>query len=149
MRNFQTQPRAVLKRMRRESVEGIVPTQIRMAVVGLRWDIGAPSPPEPLQGMMGLQTGFAQRVSVDATKWSPTMIFRRSVLARGHGAVVPLRLLLEFGLTQFRWIDAIGSDREVNRQAHVCRPAAIVSASWVGQNSDAPGFGPSIWKNIG
>src|SRR5712692_7972068 len=102
--------------MRRESVEGVVPIQIRMAVVRLRRDIGAPHPPEPLQGMMGLQTGFAQRVSVNATKWPPTTIFRRSVLARCHGAVVPLCLVLEFGLAQFRWTDGIGSDREVNRR---------------------------------
>src|SRR5712692_4528846 len=102
--------------MRRKAVEGVVPTQIRMAVVRLRRDIGAPHPPEPLQSMMGLQAGFAQRVSVNATKWPPTTIFCRSVLARCHGAVVPSRLVLEFGLTQFRWIDGIGSDCEVNRR---------------------------------
>jgi hypothetical protein len=109
--------------MRRKAIEGIVPTQIRVAVVRLHRDVGSPCPPKPLQRMVGLQASFAQPAPVNAVKWPPTTIFRRSVLASCHGAIVPV---LEFGLARF----------SVNRWYRL-RPqgqsAAIVSALRVGQ----------------
>jgi len=55
--DFQAQPRAVFQRMCGKAAKGVVPTEIRVPVVRLRWDVG---PREPLYRIMGLQAGLAQ-----------------------------------------------------------------------------------------
>src|ERR1700730_1677579 len=76
--------RAVFQPMGRKAVEGVVPTEIRVAVVRLRWNIGARRTCEPLYGMMGLQTGDAQPALVNASKSPP--------IRSTHGRRAPVRL---------------------------------------------------------
>src|SRR5580692_162040 len=57
--------------MRRKAAEGVIPTEIRVAIVWLRWNIGARRSREPLCCMMGLQAGQAQPVLVHASKRTP------------------------------------------------------------------------------
>ena len=52
--NLQAEMHAVFQPMGRKAVEGVVPTEIRVAVVWLRWNIGARHSREPLHCMMGL-----------------------------------------------------------------------------------------------
>jgi hypothetical protein len=75
---------AVFQRMGRKAVEGVVPTEIRVAIVWLRWNIGARRAREPLHCMMGLQAGDAQPALVNASKWPPIRVT--------HGRRTPVRL---------------------------------------------------------
>ncbi|PZR83907.1 MAG: hypothetical protein DLM68_13695 [Hyphomicrobiales bacterium] len=58
---------AVFQPMGRKAVEGVVPTEIRVAVVWLWWNIGARRSREPLRRMMGLPAGDAQPALVNAS----------------------------------------------------------------------------------
>src|SRR5437016_12009288 len=71
--------------MGRKAVEGVAPTEIRVAVVRLRRNIGARCPREPLRCMMGLQAGHAQPTLANASKWPP--------IRSTHGRSAPVRLI--------------------------------------------------------
>ena len=47
-----------------------------MAVVRLRWDIGARCPREPLHRIMGLQAGVAQPTLVECSEGAATLILQ-------------------------------------------------------------------------
>ena len=76
--NSQAQVHAIFQPMGRKAVDGVVPTEIRVAVVWLRRNIGARRSREPLHGMMGLQARDAQPALVNASKSPPI----RSTLGR-------------------------------------------------------------------
>ena len=81
--------------MGRKAVKGVIPTEIRVAVVWLLWNIGARCPREPLHCMMGLQAGYTQPTLVNASKWPPIRSTHgRSGLVR---LTLPLSCRIEIG----------------------------------------------------
>jgi hypothetical protein len=104
--------------MGRKAVQGVVPTEIRVAVVWPRWNVGARCPREPLRRMMGLQAGRTQPTLVNSSKWPP--------IRSNHGRSAPVRLnftlscrleigddlaLADFCETRLQAINGIGVSR--------------------------------------
>src|SRR5262249_54796296 len=83
--------------MGRKAVKGIIPTEIRVAVVWLRWSIGARCPREPLRCMMSLQAGHTQPLLVTNLKWPP--------IQSTYGRSPPVRLLLGYHTLRYQTAD--------------------------------------------
>src|SRR6476620_5495421 len=78
--DLQAQPRAVFQRMCGKAAKGVIPTQIRVAIVPLRRDISPRETREPLHRIVGLQARVLQSALVNAPKWHPI----RTTLIQWH-----------------------------------------------------------------